>query len=160
MRSSRMASAILAVVFMSAGLAACGTTPSSASGTGGTQCGSGGQKVEVVVELATKKVDESCVTFKGTGIPAETAMKRGDFEFATKHFSFGDAICQIAHQPKDFTSCFASGQPYWALFVWSGKGPWLAAQVGVSEVNLKPGDALGWHYGSGTPGAPPKPPKV
>jgi len=160
MRSSRVASAILAVVFMSAALAGCGTATNSAAGTGGTQCGSGGQKVEVVVEFANKNVDESCVTFKGTDLAAETAMKRGAFEFAAKKFSFGDAICQIAHQPKAFTSCFASGQPYWALFVWSGKGPWRAAQVGVSEVNLKQGDALGWHYGSGTPGAPPKPPKV
>jgi hypothetical protein len=159
MRSSRVVSAILAPIFMAALLAGCGTASTIAAGSGGTQCGSG-HRAEVVVEFENKKVDESCVSFKGSEIAGEAAMTRGNIEFAAKHLSLGDAICQIAHQPKSYTSCFGSGQPYWALYIWSGKGPWRSAQVGVSEIELRPGDALGWHYGSGTPGAPPKPPKV
>ena len=157
MRSSRVASAILAPIFTAALMAGCGAT-TAATGATGSQCGSG-NRVEVVVELATKKVVESCVSFKGTEIPAQTAMKRSGIEYAEQHFSFGNAVCQIDREPRSYTSCFASGKPYWALFVWTGKGPWKVAQVGVSDIKLSNGDALGWHYGSGTPAAPPKPPQ-
>ncbi len=157
MRSSQWASAILAPVFLAALVAGCGSA-ATASGGGGQQCGSG-HRVEVVVELASKKVVDSCVSFAAAEIPAETAMKRSGIEFATKHFSFGDAICQIDHEPSAYTHCFASGQPYWALFTWSGEGPWKVAQTGVSGIQLRPGDALGWHFGTGSPAAPPKPPQ-
>jgi len=158
MRSSQLASAILAPVFAAALLAGCGSSAGTAGGTG-SQCGSG-HHAEVVVELASKKVVDGCASFSAAEIPAETAMKRSGIEFAIQHFSFGDAICQIDHEPTSYSKCFASGQPYWALFTWSGKGPWKAAQVGVSDIKLANGDALGWHFGNGTPGAPPKPPKV
>lgn len=157
MRSSQMASAILAPVFLAALVAGCGAT-ASVSGGGGQQCGSG-HRVEVVVELASKKVVDSCVSFTPAEIPAETAMKHSGIEFAIKHFSFGDAICQIDREPAAYTNCFASGQPYWALFTWSGQGPWRVAQTGISDIQLRPGDALGWHFGTGSPAAPPKPPK-
>ena len=87
MRSSQVARAILVPVFMAVLLAGCGAaSAASASGEGGTQCG-GGHHVEVVVEFEGKKVDRSCVSFKGSEIPAETAIKRGNIEYATKHFS-------------------------------------------------------------------------
>ncbi|MHB1500060.1 MAG: hypothetical protein ACYCYK_02635 [Candidatus Dormibacteria bacterium] len=157
MRSSQVASAILAPVFAAVLLAGCGSSAATTAAAG-AQCGSG-PRVEVVVELASKKVVDGCVSFKGSEIPALTAMKRSGIEFAQQHFSFGNAICQIDHEPKSYSSCFASGQPYWALFTWSGHGPWKVAQVGVSQIDLRNGNALGWHFGPGTPSAPPKPPK-
>lgn len=156
MRSSQVASAILAPMFAAVLLAGCGATSAATTGPR-SQCGSG-NRVEVVVELASKKVVESCVNFKGPEISAQTAMKRSGIEYAEQHFSFGNAVCQIDHEPSSYSSCFASGKPYWALFVWTGKGPWKVAQVGVTDIKLRNGDALGWHFGSGTPGAPPKPP--
>ena len=157
MRSSQWASAILAPVMAAALLAGCGATSQKAATTS-AQCGSG-HHVEIVVELANKKVVDGCASFKGPEVPAETAMSRSGIEFAKEHFSYGDAICQIDHEPKSYSHCFASGQPYWALFTWSGKGPWKVAQVGVSQIELRNGNALGWHFGPGTPSAPPKPPK-
>ncbi len=156
MRSSRWASATLAPVVLAGLLAGCGAT-SAAVGPNHTTCGGSGQ-ADVVVELGNGHVVRSCVPVGAAGVGAETLMRRSGIEFALQHFSYGDAVCQIDQDPRSYSQCFGSGQPYWALYTWAGKGPWRSATTGISDIRVKPGGALGWHFGTGTPAAPPKPP--
>lgn len=156
MRSSRWASALLAPIFLSALIAGCGRTAAT-PGPSGAECGGKGQ-ADVVVELTSGKVVKSCVPIGTARVSALDLMHRSGIEYALQQFSFGDAVCQIDHQPAAYSNCLASGQPYWALYIWSGKGPWKLAQTGVSDIKVKSGQALGWHFGNGSPSAPPKPP--
>ncbi|MGA2873094.1 MAG: hypothetical protein ABSF27_05860 [Candidatus Dormibacteria bacterium] len=161
MSSSRAASALLAVTLLAMLLSACGGAPGGGSG-GGSSCTGAHSRVEVVVELGDHHVLARCVGFKGAELAGETVLHRSGIEFATQHFSFGDAVCQIDNEPKSYTECFGTGQPYWALFLWSGKGPWKPAATGISEVKLRSGDALGWRYvpAQGSAPPPPRPPKT
>lgn len=156
MSSSRWASATLAPLVLAGLLAGCGGGGGEA-GPNHTVCGTRGQ-ADVVVELGGGKVVSSCVSVPAAGVSAETLMRRSGIEYALQHFSFGDAVCQIDHDPRSYSKCFASGQPYWALYTWTGHGPWRSATTGISDIRVKPGGALGWHFGSGSPKPPPKPP--
>lgn len=155
MRSSRTVSATLAAILATASLAACGAA--SGGGNGGVGCSGGGSHVEVVVELGNRHVLDRCVSFTGTALSGETAMHDSGIEYAIQHFSFGDAVCQIDKEPISYDDCFGTGQPYWSLFLWSATGPWKTAQTGISEVTLKPGDAMGWRYEPASGAAPPPP---
>jgi len=159
MRSSRAASALLVALFGALLMAGCGGSGSGASPA--ATCSGSGPRVEVVVELGNHHVVDRCVSFKGSVIAGETALRRSGIEFALQHFSFGDAVCQVDSQPKSYSQCFGAGQPYWALFLWSGNGPWKSASTGITEVKLTSGQALGWRYvpAKGTAPAPPRPPK-
>jgi hypothetical protein len=161
MRSSQAASAALAGMAMALLVSACGGGGEGSGASPGVTCSGQGHSVEVVVELGDHRVVDRCVGFKGTEITGQTALHRSGIEFATEHFSFGDAVCQIDHDPKSYTDCVGTGQPYWALFLWTGSGKWKSASTGISEVKLKPGQALGWRYDSsqGTALPPPRPPK-
>ena len=160
MRSSQGASAALAAVVMALVLSGCGAGGSPTTTSPGVTCSGTGHSVEVVVELGDHHVVDRCVAFSGAKIAGETAMTRSRIEFASQHFSFGDAICQIDRDPTSYTDCLGSGQPYWALFIWSG-GRWKAASTGISQVTLSSGQALGWRYdgSQGTAAPPPRPPK-
>jgi hypothetical protein len=140
---------------MAASLAACGGA--SGGGGGGGNCSGGSSRVEVVVELGNHQVLDRCVGFTGAQVAAETALHDSGIEYAIQQFSFGDAVCQVDHEPTSYSDCFGSGQPYWSLFLWSGKGPWKTAETGVSDVTLKAGDAMGWRYEPAQGSAPPPP---
>ncbi|MGH7704382.1 MAG: hypothetical protein ACRENY_00800 [Candidatus Dormibacteria bacterium] len=159
MRSSQWASALLATIAMGLVISACGGGGSSPP-TGGATCTGSGHSVELVAELGDHKVVDRCVPFSGTEISGETALRKSGIEFASQHFSYGDALCQIDHEPRSYTSCFPSGAPYWALFVWSA-GKWKSSSTGISDVKLTPGEAEGLRYdpSSGTAAPPPAPPK-
>jgi hypothetical protein len=142
-------------------MSACGNGSAGSGSSPGATCSGSGHHVEVVVELGDHHVVDRCVAFQKSEIAGETALRRSGIEYATQHFSFGNAVCQIDHDPTSYTDCFATGQPYWALFLWTGGGKWKSASTGISEVTLKTGQALGWRYdsSSGTAAAPPRPPK-
>ncbi|MGH7609790.1 MAG: hypothetical protein ACREOD_07670 [Candidatus Dormibacteria bacterium] len=151
MASSRAASALLASLLA---LAAVGCGASRPQTDGGRSCGAG-HRVEVVVELGDHHAVDSCVSFHAARISGEAALRHSGIEFATQQFSFGLAVCQIDHDPRSYSQCLASGQPYWALFIWSGHGPWRSASTGISGVSLRPGQALGWRYVPSSGSAPP-----
>ena len=161
MRSSQWASAALAAIGMALLISACGGGAAKSTATPGATCSGSGHSVEVVVELGNRHVLDRCVNFTGTEIKGTTALRRSGIEFASQHFSYGDAVCQIDQEPKSYTSCFPTGQPYWALFLGSGGGKWKSATTGITAVELKSGQALGWRYdsSSGTAAPPPRPPK-
>lgn len=158
MRASVWASALLAAAVLVLPLAGCGTPAATTSGN----CSSSPHQVQVVVELGSGKVVQHCAGFSDATIAGEAALRRSGIEFQTQHFSFGDGVCQVDHQPESYSNCFGSGQPYWALFTWSGPGPWKSASTGISEIKLRPGEALGWRYDPSTGKAktPPKPKKL
>lgn len=160
MRSSQSASAALATIAMGLLFSACGGGGASGASPGET-CSGSGHSIEVVVELGNQKAVDRCVNFTGAEIKGETADSRSKIGFASQHFSYGDAVCQIDNEPKSYTTCFPTGQPYWALFLWTGGGKWKSASVGISDVELKSGQAIGWRYdsSSGTAAPPPRPPK-
>ncbi|HUY57851.1 MAG TPA: hypothetical protein VMV12_08485 [Candidatus Micrarchaeaceae archaeon] len=160
MRSSQWASAALATVALGLLISACGEGGGSSS-TPTATCTGSGKSVEVVVETGSHHVVDRCVGFTGPSIKGETALRRSKIEFATQHFSFGDAVCQIDSDPKSYTDCFGTGKPYWALFVWSGAGKWKLASTGISDITLNSHQALGWRFvpSAGTPPPPPRPPK-
>ncbi|MGH7642171.1 MAG: hypothetical protein ACRENX_04010 [Candidatus Dormibacteria bacterium] len=159
MRSSRWASAALATIALGVLMAACGGGGSPT--TPGATCSGSGHSVEVVAELGSHQVVDRCVNFTGSEIKGLSALRRSGIEFASQDSSYGLAICQIDHEPKSYTACFPSGQPYWALFLWSAGKGWKSATTGIGEVELKPGQALGWRYdsSSGKAAVPPRPPK-
>lgn len=161
MRSSRGASAVLAAIAMGLLMSACSSGGSGSPSTPGATCSGSGHHVEVVVELGDHHVVDRCIGFQDAQIKGETALRRSGIEFASQHFSYGDAVCQIDHDPTSYTACFASGQPYWAFFLSTGGGKWKSASTGISDVSLKSGQALGWRYdpSTGTAAAPPRPPK-
>lgn len=156
MGSSQRASAILVPLVLASLLAGCGRAATT-TGAGGESCGSKGQ-ADVVVELANRHVLDRCVNLGAKQTTALTLMHRSGLEYSVQHFSFGDAVCQIDNQPAAYSNCLASGQPYWALYTWAGKGPWKLAQTGVSDIRVRAGGALGWHFGNGSPPPPPRPP--
>jgi hypothetical protein len=160
-RSSQWASAALATIAMGLVISACGGGGSGNSATPGATCTGTGHAVEVVVELGDHHVVDRCVNFKGGEITGETADRRSKIGFASQHFSYGDAVCQIDNEPTSYTTCFPAGKPYWALFLWSGGGKWKSASTGIGGVELKSGQALGWRYdsSSGKAAPPPRPPK-
>ncbi|HEY6537465.1 MAG TPA: hypothetical protein VI138_00290 [Candidatus Dormibacteraeota bacterium] len=155
MRSSRVASAVLAATVMALLVSACGATPDRGS-PGTATCVGSGSHVEVVVETGGGHVVDRCVAFPGRTIKGEAALRKSGIEYATEHFSYGDAVCQLDHDPTSYTACFATGQPYWALFLWSG-GKWKSATTGIGQVILRSGQALGWRYDPSTGAAPPPP---
>ena len=106
MRSSQAASAALAGMAMALLVSACGGGGGGSGASPGVTCSGQGHSVEVVVELGDHRVVDRCVGFKGTEITGQTTLHRSGIEFATEHFSFGDAVCQIDHDPKSYTDVY------------------------------------------------------
>lgn len=118
-----------------------------------------GPHVTVVVEVSPTQVLDRCVPVRSGTLSAQTVMRRSGIEMAVQHYSFGDAVCQVDRVPAAYSQCLASGQPYWALFVASAHGRFAPAATGVSEIRVKAGEVLGWHYvpARGPATAPPLP---
>lgn len=116
----------------------------------------------VVVEHLSGATVQRCVGFDGEQINADDLMKQSGIEYNTQTFSgLGKAVCQLDNEPAQFTECFPKDKPFWALLISTGGGPWTDASTGVSAVNLKNGDALGWQYRAptGSPSPLPTPKK-
>ncbi len=143
MRTSGMAAVALAAAALVLMAGGCGQAPAANSGSNSAGCGGSRHSVEVVVGLNGGRSVSRCVGFSAKTINAETALRRSGIEFSSEHFSFGDEVCQLDHEPRAYTSC--TGTDYWALFVWRD-GHWRSASVGISDLSLSPGEALGWRY--------------
>ena len=144
-------------------VAACGGTATAPPATSASTCvnAKAAHKAYLVVTHQDDKSAQRCVGFDADQLNGEDLMKQSGIEYQTQTFSFGKGVCQVDNEPAQFTECFPKDQPYWALFTASGSGPWTSAQTGFTQVNLKPGDALGWRYTPATasPAPTPAPPK-
>jgi len=162
-RFGRAGAAVTSLLGLAAMMSACSSTTSpvatSASATASCSAVSGTHHARVVVEASPSHVVSSCVGFSAATISAVKLLDKSDIEFGTQSYSYGLAICQADNAPAHYSSCFSSTGPYWALFTSKDGAAWVAAQVGVSDVTVSPGDSVGLRYDSqtGTPAPPPAP---
>ncbi|MGH9122541.1 MAG: hypothetical protein ACRDYC_11475 [Acidimicrobiales bacterium] len=132
------------VVGAVAALSACGSTPSA---PGAAACSSNPDHVTVVVQSSSSHTVQRCVGFSGAGINALAALRSSGIEMGTQTYSFGTSICQLDNVPAHYSTCLPSNAPYWALFdAQPGKTKWASPIVGVSDVTLTNGAALGFRY--------------
>ncbi len=115
----------------------------------------------LVVQHGDGKVVERCVGFPDAQLGGEELMKQSGIELQVQTFSFGKAVCQLDNEPAQFSECFPKDKPTWSLYQSVGGGPWVQAQTGYTQVNLRDGEALGWKYAPPTasPAPPPLPRK-
>ena len=143
-------------------IAACGGstsgTPASSPGTQSCVNGQAPHRAYVVVQHLSGRSIQACVGFAGDQISGDDLMSQSRIKYSAQTFTgIGKGICQLDGEPATFKECFPKDQPYWALYVETGGGPWTDAQAGYATTSLKDGDALGWQYRSPT-GSPPPPP--
>jgi hypothetical protein len=113
----------------------------------------------VVVQHLSGASLEKRIDFTGDEIDGIAAMDRSGVEYQAQSVTSGKVVCQVDNEPKTFATCFPQNQPYWALFVATGR-KWSSASGSVSDVKLHDGDAIGWHYvpaGNAAPAPPPMP---
>ena len=138
---------------------ACGGGALSTPG-GASACVNAGapHKAYVVVEHLSGKVVDRCVGFSGAQIPGDQLMKQSGIAYSTQHFSFGDAVCAIDKEPATYDQCLPQNAPYWAVWIEDPGGGWQQPQVGLSDLKLGDGGALGWRYTPATDASPAPPP--
>lgn len=131
-------------------LAACGGSQPAAATN---------HHVYVVVQHLSGSSLERRVDFTSDQIDGIAAMDRSGVQYQAQSVTSGKVVCQVDNEPKTFTTCFPQNQPYWALFV-ATAGKWSSAASGLSDVKLRDGQAIGWHYvpaGDASPAPPPMP---
>jgi hypothetical protein len=145
-------------------LVACSSTPAASppAGPAAASCTGvkGAHHAWVVVQHLSGSVVERCAGFDADQESGLDLMKASGIEYQTQHFSFGDAVCQVDNEPKQFSQCLPQNAPYWALFVFDGSS-WKTPETGVSDIKVTDKQALGWRYTQPTasPAPPPAPPK-
>jgi hypothetical protein len=136
------------------GAAAATSSPTGACATSGSYTGT---YVAVVVEHGDGATLSRCVRLSGTTMTGERVLAASGLEYQTQSYSFGDALCQLDHEPAAYTACLPSTGSYWALFVWSAGGPWQAASQGISAQTFTAGEAMGLRYDPESATTPPPP---
>ncbi len=156
----RWASASLALLAFACG----GTSSTPASSPAAETCvnAKAAHHAYLVVQHLSGGTVQKCVGFDGAQIGGDDLMQQSGVKYETQTFSgLGKAVCAIDGEPAQFSECFPKDKPFWALFVETGRGPWVTPEVGYGAVNLKDGDALGWRYETSGPSpAPPPTPAV
>ena len=143
-------------------LIACGGASTSkapaAAGTGTCVNAKASHKAYVVVQHGSGATVQRCVGFDAQQEPGPDLMKQSGIEMQTQQSSYGTAVCQVDNEPAQFSECFPKNQPYWALFIGKPDGSWSVSEVGIDQVKLNDGEALGWAYRQQTQGSPSPPP--
>jgi hypothetical protein len=139
-------------------VAACGApVASSTSTSSGCVGASTAHRAYVVVEHQSGATMQRCVGFSDGFIDGQTLMDQSGIQYQAHSNASGKVVCQVDNEPKQFSQCFPSGQPYWALFIESG-GKWTSAPAGFTDAKLHDKDALGWHYVGAMDPSPAPPP--
>ena len=143
--ASAVALAAVAVVALAPG------SPFAAS------CGAAGSHhAALVMEHADGSVVTRCVAFDSDSISGEDLLNRSGLAWSAQTFGgFGDAVCALDGEPAQYTECLGKDR-YWAVFVARAGGSWQLANVGISTMTLRDGDAEGFRYvpASGLPATP------
>ncbi len=84
-------------------------------------------------------------------------MDQSGIQYGAHTLTSGKAVCQVDHEPPQYSQCFPQNQPYWALFV-ETNGKWASAAGGITDTKLHDADALGWHYVLANDSSPAPPP--
>jgi hypothetical protein len=116
----------------------------------------GANHAALVVEHADGSVVTRCVAFDADSISGEDLLNRSGLAWSAQTFGgFGDAVCALDGEPAQYTECLGKDR-YWAVFVARTGGSWQLANVGISTMTLRDGDAEGFRYepASGLPATP------
>jgi hypothetical protein len=133
-------------------------------GLPGTSCAlaDGAAHAAIIVQHSDGRAGQRvCVGFNGAAIGAEQTLAGSGLEYQTAFYPAvqGNAVCQVDYEPNGpgpWTSDNCLGNQYWGLYVSRRGGRWSSSPVGVSDLVLGDGDALGLTFGSRPP-APPSP---
>lgn len=158
MRIHLVAGIALAVV-----ATACSSPRASSSAGQFASCvnGDAAHHAYVVVQHLSGASFQRCVGFDGSEIDGQALMDQSGVQYSAHQLSHGKAVCQVDHEPQQFSQCFPQNQPYWALFI-ETSGRWAAAPGGFTDTKLHDAEALGWRYVSAkdSPPAPPPLPQL
>jgi hypothetical protein len=157
-RMPRTLTLIAGLALLAAG--ACGgggaasSTPTPTASTVNT-CAKAHQSPHVaylVVQHLSGATIERCAGFGGDAIDGATVMQ----ETATQFQMGASAMCQVDHEPQQFTECSVD-QAHWSLWLYTG-GAWTAQTGSYAQLQLHDHDALGWRYVLSSSPAPSPPP--
>jgi hypothetical protein len=123
-----------------------------------TCAAAGANHAAVVVEHRDGSVKTSCVAFATTTVTGEQLLTLSGIAWSSQTFGFGEAVCALDGEPARYLEC-PGKDSYWAVFVASAGGSWRLANVGISDLVLRDGDAEGLRYvpAAGNPVAPVSP---
>jgi hypothetical protein len=92
-------------------------------------------------------------------VTGEQLLTQSGIAWSAQTFGgFGDAVCALDGEPARYLEC-PGKDSYWAVFVAGAGGSWRLANVGISSLVLRDGDAEGFRYvpAAGNPAAPVSP---
>jgi hypothetical protein len=119
----------------------------------------GAHRAAVVIEHGDGSATTRCVAFATTTVTGEQLLTQSGIAWSGQTFGgFGDAVCALDGEPARYLEC-PGKDSYWAVFVASAGGSWRLANVGISSLVLRDGDAEGFRYvpAAGNPVAPVSP---
>jgi hypothetical protein len=115
-------------------------------------------RVALVVEHGDGQVIRICVGVASSPVKALVVLQSSGLEIGTESYgSLGTAVCQIDHEPPQYTTCLPASGSYWVLFISHAGGGWTTSSQGVSSAPVADGDAVGFRYDPQA-GADPPPP--
>ncbi len=127
--------------------------------TAPTCAAAGSHRAAIVVEHGDGSVTTRCVAFTTATVTGEQLLTQSGIAWSSQTFGgFGDAVCALDGEPVRYLEC-PGKDSYWAVFVASGGGSWQLANLGISSLVLRDGDAEGFRYvpAAGNPVAPVSP---
>lgn len=159
---ARLVTRLLAATITTAALLSLPLVP-NAGGLPGASCAlaDGAAHAAVIVQHGDGRAGHRvCVGFNGATIGAEQTLAGSGLEYKTAFYPAvqGNAVCQVDYEPVapgPWTSDNCLGSQYWGLYISKRGGPWSSSPVGISDLVLGDGDALGLTFGSRPPAPPP-----
>jgi hypothetical protein len=148
----------VALPLLAGGLGAASTV--AGAGPAAPLCAQAGatHRVALVVEHGDGRVIRICVGFTASTVTALTVLQSSGLEIGIESYgSLGTAICQIDHEPAQYTTCLPTTGSYWVLFLSRAGGAWTTSSRGASSATVTDGDGVGFRYDPQA-GADPPPP--
>jgi hypothetical protein len=102
---------------MLAVFAAGSSSPRASSSAGQfSSCANGGaaHHAYVVVQHMSGGSLQRCVGFDGSEIDGQTLMDQSGIEYPAHKLTSGKGVCQVDHEPQQYSQCFPQNQPYLA----------------------------------------------
>ncbi len=146
----------LAVPLLTIGLGAASAAARSGPATPLCVQAAGTNHAAIVVEHGNGTYVRVCVGFTTSTITALAVLQDSHIEYATESYgSLGEAVCQIADEPAQYTQCLPASGSYWVFFIARAGGAWTNAPTGISGTALSNGDDVGFRYDPLTGSDPP-----
>jgi len=102
--------------------------------------------VGVVVQYDDARFEARCVAAAG-GETAADVLARSGFSLDIADFGWGKAVCGVDGVGCPAANCWCAGSSFWSLKQKNG-GAWQDASVGISDLRVNDGDAIGLRWGA------------